>query len=47
MSNKKLGEPDSSGRRRPEPIEINFVSGDLVIEAIGTQRIHGDTDDAG
>ncbi|NLE28682.1 MAG: NADPH-dependent glutamate synthase [Phycisphaerae bacterium] len=35
----KLGEPDSSGRRRPEPIEgSNFVIDcDLVIEAIGTR----------
>ncbi|QTA37283.1 NADPH-dependent glutamate synthase [Thermosipho ferrireducens] len=35
----KLGEPDSSGRRRPIPIEgSNFViKADMAIEAIGTQ----------
>jgi glutamate synthase (NADPH/NADH) small chain len=35
----KLGEPDASGRRKPEPIEgSNFVIDcDLVIEAIGTK----------
>lgn len=35
----KLGEPDASGRRKPEPIEgSNFtIDCDLVIEAIGTR----------
>lgn len=35
----KLGEPDKSGRRRPEPIEgSNFIfECDLVVQAIGTK----------
>jgi glutamate synthase (NADPH) small chain len=35
----KLGEPDKSGRRRPEPIEgSNFILDcDLVVQAIGTK----------
>jgi glutamate synthase (NADPH/NADH) small chain len=35
----KLGEPDASGRRKPEPIEgSNFtIDCDLVIEAVGTR----------
>lgn len=35
----KLGEPDASGRRSPEPIEnaFEFIEADTVIEAIGQQ----------
>ncbi len=42
----QLGEPDASGRRRPEPIEgsESVIACDLVVRAIGQDGYTGDSD---
>lgn len=47
VQNMRLGEPDASGRRSPEPIEndVDIIECDTVISAIG-QRTEGDAIDS-